>query len=129
MPGPVASILLVDDDSEILESMRDLLKLTFPKVRVLTAPSGEAALQLLKNEHPWIIVSDYRMPGMDGVEFLRRSIPAVPDAARLMMSAYADPKVAKEASEKAGVALLVTKPFQLEYFVQVLGSLLERHAA
>jgi len=122
------TILLVDDDREILESLKDLLEIEYPQVRILTALSGEAALKLAASEKPHVIVSDYKMPGMNGVEFLRRSRGVDPSAARLMMSAYADTTVAAQAVKEAEVALLVTKPFQLDYFVQLIGTLLKQHA-
>lgn len=129
MPFTARTILLVDDDPDILEAIRELLEMTFPDATILTASGGEEALALVRKHRPGVIVSDYRMPGMDGVEFLRRSREIVPAATRLMMSAYADADVATAAVRDADVALLVTKPFQLEYFVRLIGTLLDRRGA
>lgn len=128
VPASTGTVLLVDDDPEILEAMRDLLEMTFPMATILTAPDAASALDILDREAPMVIVSDYRMPGMDGVEFLQKSQRSAPAAVRLMMSAYADAGVAKRAVEQADVALLVTKPFQMDYFVQLIGSLLRKRA-
>lgn len=119
-------VLLVDDDPDILGSLRDFLAMMLPGTRVLSAASGEEGLRILQRHTPWVIVSDYRMPKMDGVEFLARSRRFAPKAARLMMSAYADPEVAARSIREADCAIVVTKPFQLEYFAGVVASLIRR---
>ncbi len=119
-------VLVVDDEDDIRESVAELIRAKIPGSRVLTAKSGEEGLKILATDPARVIVADYKMDGIDGIEFLKRSRLIVPNAARLMMSAYADRSLAIEALKEADVALLVTKPFQLDYFVQLIGTMLKR---
>ena len=119
-------VLVVDDEDDIRESVAELIRSKIAGCRVLTAKSGEEGLAILSKEPARVIVADYKMPGIDGIEFLKRSRLIVPHAARLMMSAYAETSLAIEALKEADVALLVTKPFQLDYFVQLIGTMLKR---
>lgn len=119
-------VLVVDDEDDIRESVAELIRTKIPGVRVLTAKSGEEGLKILAKDPARVIVADYKMDGIDGIEFLKRSRLIVPSAARLMMSAYAESSLAIEALKEADVALLVTKPFQLDYFVQLIGTMLKR---
>lgn len=119
-------VLVVDDEDDIRESVAELIRAKIPGARVITAKSGEEGLRLLKTDPARVIVADYKMDGIDGIEFLKRSRLIVPKASRLMMSAYAETSLALEALKEADVALLVTKPFQLDYFVQLIGTLLKR---
>src|SRR5688572_4560247 len=118
---PKKTVLVVDDEEDIRESVAELIRAKIAGSTVLTATSGEEGLRILAKHPARVIVADYKMPGMDGIEFLRRSRALAPGAARLMMSAYAEASVAWEALKEADVALLVTKPFQLDYFVQLIG--------
>lgn len=119
-------VLVVDDEDDIRESVAELIRTKIPGARVITAKSGEEGLKILANDPARVIVADYKMGGIDGIEFLKRSRLIVPNAARLMMSAYAEGSLAIEALKEADVALLVTKPFQLDYFVQLVGTMLKR---
>ena len=74
-----ATVLIVDDEARVLDALEAILAAEF---RVLRAPGGEAALEIVRAEDVAVIVTDYRMPGMTGVELLRRSQEYVPDAVR-----------------------------------------------
>src|SRR5688500_9824037 len=124
--GTAKVVLVVDDEDDIRESVAELIRTKIPGCRVLTAKSGEEGLRILAKDPARVIVADYKMGGIDGIEFLKRSRLIVPNAARLMMSAYAEGNLAIEALKEADVALLVTKPFQLDYFVQLIGTMLKR---
>ncbi|MCX5730882.1 MAG: response regulator, partial [Deltaproteobacteria bacterium] len=63
------AVLVVDDDENVRRSLRRVLGRT--NFTVLEAPEAAAALEILEREPVQVVVSDYRMPGMDGVEFLR----------------------------------------------------------
>lgn len=119
-------VLVVDDEDDIRESVAELIRTKIAGARVLTAKSGEEGLRILRTDPARVIVADYKMDGMDGIEFLKKSREVVPGASRLMMSAYAETSLALEALKEADVALLVTKPFQLDYFVQLVGTMLKR---
>ena len=66
--GP-ATLLIVDDDEHVRRALRRVLRRA--RAKILDAPDAAVALQLLEQEPVQVVVSDYRMPGMDGVEFLR----------------------------------------------------------
>src|SRR6266702_171971 len=82
-------VLFVDDEENILRSINRLLM--DEDFEVLTAGSGDEGLRLIAS-HPdlGLIVSDQRMPGMSGVEFLTLARQAVPEALRIVLTGYAD---------------------------------------
>ena len=81
-------ILLVDDEPNVLHALTRQLRKRFD---LRTAESGEAALRLLKTEGPFaVIVSDMRMPEMNGVELLATVKTLYPDTVRLMLTGNAD---------------------------------------
>src|SRR5499426_2299731 len=75
-PVEQSTVLVVDDEPRVLDALEAILAAEF---RVLRADGGEAALRLLEAEEVAVIVTDYRMPGMSGVELLRRSQDRAPD--------------------------------------------------
>lgn len=114
------SILLVDDDADVLVSLRRLVERTMPDARFFSAESPKDALLILEREKIDVVVSDFRMPGMDGIEFLEQAKRRSPDLLTIMLTAYPTPNIAKEAVRRGGVILLVTKPFDPEAFVDVI---------
>ncbi|HSE03830.1 MAG TPA: response regulator, partial [Methylomirabilota bacterium] len=82
-----ATVLVVDDEPRVLDALEAVLAADF---RVLRAEGGEQALRLLPGVDVAVIVTDYRMPGMTGVELLRRSQDVAPDAVRIVLTAYTD---------------------------------------
>jgi response regulator RpfG family c-di-GMP phosphodiesterase len=81
------SILVVDDEPDVVRSVKDLLRLDY---KVFTATSPEEGMKILE-EHPIdVIMTDQRMPEMTGVEFLKRVRGPHPDATRLLFTGYAD---------------------------------------
>lgn len=115
MPKPV--ILVVDDDPEVLRAVvMDLRPRYGRDYRLLPADSGEAALNLLAQltvrEHPVaLIVSDQRMPQMDGVTFLSRAASSHPRAKRVLLTAYADTDAAIAAINESRVQYYLLKPW------------------
>ncbi len=102
------TILLVDDEPNVLESLERQLRKRFT---VRTAASGQEALQVLKDNGPFsVIVSDMRMPGMDGVQLLSQVKEAFPDTVRLMLTGNADQETATEAVNKGQIFRFLTKP-------------------
>jgi response regulator RpfG family c-di-GMP phosphodiesterase len=101
-------ILLVDDESNVLESIRRQLRNRF---EIVTAESGEEALAALKTEGPFsIIVSDMRMPGMDGVQLLARVKDMYPETVRIMLTGNADQETAVEAVNAGQIFRFLNKP-------------------
>jgi DNA-binding NarL/FixJ family response regulator len=93
-------LLIVDDEPDMLQILRQFAAAAVPGVEVLTASSGPSALALMRQRTPHAILSDYRMPAMDGSEFLHRSVELAPAARRMLMTAYADSSLAERTSRK-----------------------------
>lgn len=83
-------ILFVDDEPAILSALKNLLYKDRKRWDLLFAPSGEAALELIREQPVDVVISDMRMPGMDGATFLNQVKQAWPATARIMLSGHAD---------------------------------------
>src|SRR6516225_4259757 len=102
------TILVVDDEIDVVTSVQDLLRLDY---RVLGATRAQEGLQLIRDLEIHIVMTDQRMPGMSGVEFLRRVREQQPDAVRLLFTGYADIKAVIDAINQGNVFRYVTKPW------------------
>ena len=115
MAKPV--IFTVDDDPEVLRAIeRDLRRNFGQDYRVVRAESGQTALDALKqlmlrNEPVALILSDQRMPGMNGVEFLEKARALYPDAKRALLTAYADTDAAIKAINAVRIDYYLLKPW------------------
>jgi thioredoxin reductase (NADPH) len=126
-------ILAVDDDVSVLEMVvQDLRREYGANYRIQRAASGQAALdtcdQLKKRgDTVALFVSDQRMPGMSGVEFLGKAMEIYPDAKRALLTAYADTEAAIQAINTAKINYYLTKPWDPpeERLYPVLNDLLE----
>jgi len=111
-------ILLVDDDVLLLRALRRLLQADF---EVLTAETGQAGLEALATPGPLaVVLSDFRMPGMDGVQFLDRLGTRSPDTVKIMLTGQAELNTAVEAVNKGHVFRFLTKPIDGQDLLQVL---------
>lgn len=108
----MSTMLAVDDEPDILQALAAYLEATVPGLRVITAPSGQAGLEELAKHVPDIVLSDYKMPGMTGLDFLARVAKAHPGIPCLMMTAYADSDLAMRAVHEAHVKQFLTKPVE-----------------
>ncbi|WP_433307133.1 response regulator [Actinoplanes sp. CA-030573] len=107
-----STVLVVDDESEILEALSLQLRRDH---RVLTAGSGDDALRVLADAGPVAaVISDLRMPGMDGVELLRRVQLEYPDTTRVLHTAQSDLNAAIAAINDGGVYRYLAKPVKSE---------------
>jgi YesN/AraC family two-component response regulator len=115
-------IMLVDDD----EWIRDSLSLFFEAegCHLLTLETAEEAMEAVKKQGYDIVISDYKLPGMDGLEFLRRVKERQPDAVEILITGYGNYEVIKEA-RKIGVKDFIPKPFTSENVETSLGRLIE----
>lgn len=111
------AILAVDDEPAVLSAVaRDLRRAFGERFRVLKASSGQEALDLigevqLRGDQIALLVADQRMPGMQGTEFLTKAREIVPDAKRVLLTAYADTKAAIDAVNVARLDYYLTKPW------------------
>ena len=128
-------ILLVDDEPSILKALRRVLSLvpctydnvTF-KLQVDMAESGAEALEKLRHTAYELIVSDYRMPEMDGVTFLKQARQIQPDAARIILSGYADLNSVLAAINEAQIVRFLSKPWNDYELVSAIGQALAYRA-
>jgi two-component system response regulator HupR/HoxA len=118
------TILVVDDEPRVLDALEAILAAEF---RVLRAGSGAQALELLPGADVAVIVTDYRMPGMTGVEFLRRSQDISPDAVRIVLTAYTDVDSLMEAINTGRIYHFVPKPWDPNELLLVVRRAAERH--
>ena len=121
----MANILIVDDE----QGMRQLLSLVFGRAghKVRAAENGRRALQLLREQPADLIVSDVRMPDMDGIALLREARQLLPDVGVVMMTAFATVETAREAF-KLGADDFIQKPFDVDELKLIVEKALERLA-
>lgn len=120
------SVLFVDDEQSILNSLKRLL--LDEDFGVLTAVGGQEALNLLANgERPAVIVSDQRMPGMDGAEFLAQAREISPESIRIMLTGYSDIGAAVDAVNRGGISRYITKPWNDEELKHVIREAYEQY--
>ena len=110
-------LLAVDDDASVLEAVvQDLRRHYGETYRVMRAGSGQAALDALtqlkaRQEPVALLLSDQRMPGMSGVDFLERARALFPEARRVLLTAYADNDAAIRAINAARIHYYLNKPW------------------
>jgi two-component system, NtrC family, response regulator PilR len=121
----MSSILIVDDE----QSYRQLLSLVFESNghSIRTAMNGREALELLHTEPADIIISDVKMPDMDGIEMLRSVRETLPDVGVVLMTAFASVETAREAF-KLGADDFIQKPFDVEELKLIVKKTLEKQA-
>ena len=118
-------ILFVDDDTNILDSYRRQLRKYF---HIETALGSESGLQAVKNDGGFaVIVSDLRMPGMDGNEFLSRVKDISPESVRIMLTGYADLQNAIKAINQGSIFRLLTKPCSNRDLTEALKTGIEQY--
>ncbi len=118
-------ILLVDDD----EWIRDSLSLFFQAegCNLRTFETAEEAMEAVTYQVYDIVISDYKLPGMDGLEFLRRVKEKQPNAFEILITAYANCEIEKEANE-IGIKDIIPKPFTSEDVETSLSRVIEKNA-
>jgi response regulator RpfG family c-di-GMP phosphodiesterase len=130
LPGsavePPAKILCVDDEPNILSSLRRLFR--GQGYQVLTAESGHAAVKVLEKETVDIVISDMRMPEMDGARFLACVRAHWPDTIRLLLTGYADIELIIDAINRGEVYRYINKPWDDNDILLVVRHALERRS-
>lgn len=112
-------VLIVDDDQALLRLMQVELENYSDAFSALTANSAHEALEILKKEHIAFVVSDLRMPGMDGYELLSEILKTYPDIPVYIITAFDKPKT-QEVVVKSGAAGYLIKPFSAEELVETI---------
>lgn len=118
-------ILLVDDDNNILDAFQRNLRYKF---ELVTATNGIDGVSMLNEQGPFaVIVSDYRMPNMDGIQFLSNARQIAPDTVRMMLTGQADLQVAIDAVNEGNLFRFLSKPCPINVFVKALTAGIEQY--
>ncbi|NOX17988.1 MAG: response regulator [Chlorobi bacterium] len=105
-------VLLVDDEKNILSGYRRNLRTKF---HIYVSESGKGGLDILRNNGPFAaVVSDYKMPEMNGIEFLSKVRDLYPDTVRVMLTGYADLDAAVNAINEGNIFRFLSKPCKVE---------------
>ena len=101
-------LLCVDDEPQLLAGLSDILRFRFT---VVTATSPQAGLTLLRDRGPFaVVISDFRMPEMNGAEFLRQAREVAPDTVRILLTGQATPENAVAAVNEGHIFRMLMKP-------------------
>ena len=112
-----ARILFVDDEERILSALKTIFR---SKYHVLTAANGQEALEFVRKFKIPVIVSDQRMPGMLGVELLRRARELTPDSVRILLTGYSDLASIVGSINDGEVYRFISKPWDNQELQQVI---------
>ncbi len=116
-------MLLVDDDPAVVASLRRVLRQQ--DFQLLTASGGQEALELLTESPAQVVMSDFRMPQMNGIEFLTEVKQRWPDAARLMLSGQSDYDSTEEALAAGVVDYYLAKPWDNDELLAIIAEAFE----
>jgi len=117
-------LLVVDDEKNMRLSLQTVLESESYAVRL--ADSAEAGLKLIQQENFFMVITDARLGGMSGYEFLKTVAEKRPELPVIMITAYATPKLAVEAI-KSGATDYLAKPFEPDELLHAVGRCAERH--
>jgi two-component system, response regulator, stage 0 sporulation protein F len=114
IPAPLApAIVLVDDELDVRIILRRMLATIAEGYELVTVGSGAAALAEIATRSVPLLVTDYNMQGMNGLELAQKVKAAAPTTTVVMLTAYATPELHKR-GQTAGIDYLMAKPFALE---------------
>ncbi|SDH60928.1 putative bifunctional diguanylate cyclase/phosphodiesterase [Propionivibrio dicarboxylicus] len=119
------TLLIVDDEEYIVRALVRLLR--HDPYRILTASSGEQALDVLAANDVHVILSDQRMPGMSGSEFLARAREVCPESVRVVLSGYSDFASISDAVNHGNIYKFIAKPWNDELLRATLAEACERY--
>ncbi|MEQ8808420.1 MAG: hybrid sensor histidine kinase/response regulator [Imperialibacter sp.] len=118
------SILYVDDESNNLIVFRNAF---FRNFKVITSNSAEEALAILKTEVVQVIISDQRMPGMTGIDFLSKANQISPDSIKMILTAYSDIDVILKAVNEVGIYQFILKPWDSNHLLLTLNNAIQKY--
>jgi DNA-binding NtrC family response regulator len=117
-------ILIVDDEAHVVSALRRLLKREGFAIEV--ALNGEEALAKLPGFEPDLVISDFRMKGMNGAELLEHILRQMPQAVRVLLSGYADLRSSNDPSLNGLISHFISKPWDDQHLINDVRALLER---
>jgi len=124
-PRVLEKILFVDDEVKVLQAYKRALRKVFP---IDTAEGGRQALELVESNGPYaVVVSDMRMPGMNGVEFLAAMKECAPSTVRMMLTGNSDQQTAIDAVNEGDIFRFLNKPCAPEDVARALAAGINQH--
>ncbi|MBA4395569.1 MAG: histidine kinase, partial [Desulfobacca sp.] len=118
-------ILFVDDELNVLEGYQRQFRKVFDTT---IAPSGAKGLEIITEAGPFaVVVSDFKMPGMNGIEFLSRVRELAPDTVRIMLTGFAEIQAVIEAINEGNVYRFLTKPCPADLMIKALNDGLKQY--
>lgn len=120
------TLYLVDDDPLVTSSLEAFLSLTFPDYRLQTFNNPEDALTHLLEDTPTLVVSDFLMPEMDGIQFLTNVREQLPETTVILLTGYADKENAIAAVNSANIFKYLEKPWNNDDLKQAITQGVER---
>jgi signal transduction histidine kinase len=115
---------VVDDEADVVRSVKDLLRLDY---RVIGATSAAEAERILQEDTVHVVMTDQRMPGVTGVEFLHKVRGEHPDAVRLLFTGYADIHAVIDAINQGNVYRYIAKPWDPDELQSIIREACERY--
>lgn len=117
--------MIVDDEQMVLTSLSTCLELE-TDYEVVTFTSAASALELLRERSVDLVVSDFLMPGMDGITFLTEARRLWPDVPRIILTGYADKENAIKAINQVGLFHYIEKPWDNDDLLLIIKNGLEK---
>jgi signal transduction histidine kinase len=118
------TVLVVDDESDVVSSVKDLLRLDY---KVLGATRAAEGLAMLEREPVHVVMTDQRMPETTGVELLAKVRERHPDAMRLLFTGYADIRAVVDAINRGSVYRYITKPWDPDELMAIIREACDRY--
>jgi len=117
------TVLIVDDEEDIRIPTAKFLKKELKNVEILTASDGEEAFEIIKHNKIDLVISDIRMPKLDGFELLLKIRKYSPESTVIMITAYGNP-TSKEKANNMGAISYIEKPFELKELLKKIQDIL-----
>ncbi|MGD8369002.1 MAG: response regulator, partial [Desulfobacterales bacterium] len=120
-------VLIVDDDVEMLRSLEQGLEKYRDTFSVVAAQSGSEALAILKKQAVSLLITDLKMPEMDGFDLMGHVMDSFPDIPVIILTGYSTPEM-KEMAKRGGAVSYIAKPFLIENVARKIMTTLRRES-